>query len=300
MLPPFTIAGLGEALFDCYPDGRRLLGGAPFNFAVQAHRIASRFGGRAIPITRIGDDEFGREFLGGLTTTREAIQIDAVHPTGRVDVTVIAGEPHYNITEKVAWDFLEFHPFQCEAVCFGTLAQRAPVSRDSIQRFVAQMPRSSLRLFDINLRQHFWDRTVIEQSLDLATAAKLNRDEMNVIAEMFRLDGPADLRSAFSLDSVILTEGEGGTSLFTRDRVVRGKPVRFDPAPDADAVGAGDACAAAITVGLVAGWPLDQVVNFANTIGAYVASRRGALPELPDAIFAGLGSSAPDHRNALA
>lgn len=289
--PSFTIAGIGEALFDCYPDGRCLLGGAPFNFAVQAHRIASRFGGRAVAVTRIGDDALGHDFLGALSTPREGIQLDAEHPTGRVEVTVHNGEPQYRIFEHVAWDFIEYRPIECDAVCFGTLAQRSQVSRDSIQRFVAQTPTTALRLFDINLRQRFWDRPVIEQSLELANAVKLNRDEMAVISEMFRIQSPAELRSAFSLDTVILTEGEDGTSLYTHDEVVKGKPVRFACAPDADAVGAGDACAAATTVGLVMKLPLPQVVNFANTVGAYVASRRGALPELPDEIFNGLAAA---------
>jgi fructokinase len=281
----FTIAAAGEALFDCYADGRRLPGGAPFNFGVQAHRLASRYGGRAVPVTRIGDDELGHEFLGLLDVPREGVQIDAVHPTGRVDVTIVDGEPHYEIARNVAWDFIEYHPLECDAICFGTLAQRSPKSRDSIQKLVANTPASALRLFDINLRQHFWNRDVIERGLELATAVKLNRHEMSVVSEMLRVDGPAELRTAFSLDAVVLTQGELGTSLYTREGVVVGDPVAYTPSQDADAVGAGDACAAAIAVGLVCQWPLDRVVNLANRIGAWVASQRGALPPLPEQIF---------------
>jgi fructokinase len=212
--------------------------------------------------------------------------LDAMHPTGRVDVTILDGEPQYRIAEHVAWDFIEFHPFACDAVCFGTLAQRSLQSRDSIQRFVAQVPRGSLRLLDINLRQHYWSRSIIEESLDLANAVKLNREEMDVIGGMFKVKGPAELRSSFSLDFVVLTEGELGTSLYTRDQVIQGEPVRFDPAPDADAVGAGDASAAAIAIGVVLKWPFERVVAVANRTGAFVASRRGALPELPESVTA--------------
>lgn len=283
---PFTIIGIGEALFDSYPDGRRLPGGAPFNFAVQAHRIATRFGGRAFAVTRVGDDPLGREFLAAREAPRDGIQIDPAHPTGRVEVTVGArGEPHYVIEENVAWDFIEYRPLACDAVCFGSLAQRSPLSRQSIQRFVAATPDNALRLFDVNLRQHYWDRDLIQQSLHLATAVKLNDEELRVVSGLFGAADPAQLLHRFSLDAVVLTRGEAGTTLVTRHGATSGEPVRYPPAPDADAVGAGDACAAAVAVGLVLKWPAEQVVALANRVGAYVASRRGALPELPDYVF---------------
>lgn len=284
-MPDFTIVGIGEALFDCYPDGRRLPGGAPFNFSVQAHRVASRYGGRALPVTRVGDDPLGRHFLAAVDAPRHAIQVDPAHPTGCVEVTISGGEPRYEIATGVAWDFIEYEPLSCDAVCFGTLAQRSPVSRHSIQDFVAAVPPRALRLFDINLRQHFWDSAVIEESLRLANAVKLNADEMRIVADLFHLESPAGLLGRFGLHTVVLTEGERGTTLYTRDGVTRGEKVRFAPAPDADAVGAGDACAAVVAVGLVCGWTPARIVALANRVGAWVASRRGALPELPADLF---------------
>jgi fructokinase len=277
----FTIVGIGEALFDCYADGRCLPGGAPLNFAVQAHRLATRFGGRAVAVTRVGDDELGRKFLAGLDAPREGIQIDSVHPTGRVEVTVAGGEPHYVIEENVAWDFIEYAPLECDAVCFGSLAQRSPTSRASIQKFVANTPGTALRLFDVNLRQNYWSRDLIEQSLGLANAVKLNEEEVRIVGEMFGLREPAEFLTRFELATVVLTRGPRGTTLVTREGATEGAPVRCEAAPDADAVGAGDACAATVAVGLVCGWPPAQVVKMANQVGAFVASRRGALPELP-------------------
>lgn len=280
-----TIVGIGEALWDCFPDGRRLPGGAPFNFAVQADRLIRPFGGRAVPVTRIGDDAEGRELLAALPVTHDAIEVDPVHPTGRVEVTLVGGEPCYEIARDAAWDFIECPQFPCDAVCWGTLAQRSPISRSNIDRFVANTPDSTLRLFDINLRQQFWDRGVIERGLELATAVKLNRDEMEIVAEMFGLADPRGLLHRFHLKTVVLTRGAQGTMILTSDNEVSGDPVSFPSEEDADPVGAGDACAAAVTVGLVLGWPLERIVRAANQIGAWVASRKGALPPLPNHTF---------------
>ncbi len=285
MRPPFTIVGIGEGLFDCFPDGRQLPGGAPFNFAVQANRIASRFGGRAVPVTRIGKDDLGRKFAASIQAPLEGLQWDPVHPTGRVDVTLERGEPRYQIAENVAWDFIEYVPLECDAVCFGTLAQRSPRSRESIHRFVTSTPARALRLFDINLRQHYWDFSLIEQGLNLANAVKLNEEEMRIVSDLFDMESPVEFLTRFPLRTVILTQGAKGTTMYTREGITRGEPVSFKLAPNADSVGAGDASAAAATVGLVCGWPAKNVVALANTIGAWVASQPGALPDLPESIF---------------
>lgn len=278
----FTIAGIGEALFDVFADGRRLPGGAPFNFSVQAHRIASRAGGCALAVTRIGDDAAGRAFLGALEGSSEGVQIDPRYPTGEVRVTIVDDEPAYQIAEDVAWDHIECDEAlaaRCDAVCFGTLAQRRRTSRESIQRFVRATRPDALRLFDINLRQSYWDREVIAQSLELANAMKLNHHECLIVKEMFGIHDPMEMLEAFGLEFIAHTRGAEGTTLYTRGGIIEGSPVHYSSDDDADAVGAGDACAAAIAVGYVCRWPLHRVVAAANHAGSYVASHRGALAD---------------------
>jgi fructokinase len=290
-----TIVGIGESLFDIYPNGAQHLGGATLNFSVHAHQLQSRIGGHGTTVTRVGSDALGRGILDclerfGMDTTR--VQVDGEHPSGQVLVTISAdGHPSYDILEGVAWDAIEFDDVarrlasSCDAVCFGTLAQRAPKSRSSIQQFVEAAPQA-FRLCDINLRQHYFDTPVIQRSLELATAVKLNHEELEVLAGLLRLPGETNGRIAallrdFHLDYIVLTRGERGTAIFTPDQEVDGPPVSYPPSPNADPVGAGDSCAAAVTVGLLMKWPLPDVAHFANHIGAYVASQPGGTPVLP-------------------
>ncbi|HZT36935.1 MAG TPA: PfkB family carbohydrate kinase [Bryobacteraceae bacterium] len=288
-----TIAGIGEALFDVFPGGRRRLGGAPVNFAVHAGQLIAA-SGRAIPVSRIGRDALGREIRTALARfglDDAFLQEDADRPTGEVRVRISdAGEPSYDILRNAAWDAIEYTDdlrrlsASCDAVCFGTLAQRSERSRRSIQQFVSDA-RRAWRLFDINLRQHFYDASILERGFALASAAKLNEEELLVVARLFQLaPDPEVIRRRFALEHLIYTRGERGTVICGATGVYEGASARFERHPEADSVGAGDACAAAVTVGILSHWPLQQVADFANQVGAYVASQPGGAPELPDAL----------------
>lgn len=282
------IVGLGEALFDVFPDEARL-GGAPVNFAVHAHQL----GNAGLVVSRVGRDDLGERFLQELRDRgmpAEAVQIDPQRPTGRVEVTFDqAGQPHYEIVTDVAWDALELTPTlrdlagRCRAVCFGTLAQRSRISREAVQEFLKSAPLAE-RLFDVNLRPPFYDRDVIEASCRRASAVKLNREELAVMAGMFQLDGAGDrraeaLRRAFGLNWVALTKGADGMTVFDVEGEcsAAGVPLQSE---EGDPVGAGDATAAALLHGVVRDWDWPRTLKLATTLGAYVASHRGACPEL--------------------
>jgi fructokinase len=301
-----TIIGLGEALFDVFPDGRQVLGGAPLNAAVHAHQMAALLdgGGRGIPASRIGDDELGRRLVEELTARGVptlGLQHDRDRPTGQVLVTLHGCEPSYEIVEDAAWDRIEFSADWsdlarvCDAVCFGTLAQRSPPARGAIERFLDCAPQA-IRMFDVNLRQHYFSAELIRGSCTRATVVKLNELELPQVHQLLGLaqgaraidDQAAALREHFGLEAVVLTRGAAGTALYTSGGKTDGDPVRDPPHPEADSVGAGDACAAGILIGMLLGWPAERIVKLANRAGAYVATQPGATPQLPPALFADL------------
>lgn len=301
----FTIVGLGESLFDVFPD-RAILGGAPLNVAFHAHQLCSTSGGRGVVASRAGIDDLGRQLLSELRTcglTTDYVQIDESHPTGRVDITLRHGEPTYNFLADVAWDHLEWTPQwrqlaeTCHAVVFGTLAQRCPTSRATVQRFV-ETARQAIRLFDVNLRVNFFDADSLRRGAELATAIKLNADELPIVLRLLGLvddvtdsalrdepSGGSRLLRAFAptgLRTVVVTRGEQGTELLTTAGSVRGPVAKFERHPQADNVGAGDACSAGLLWGWLNGWPSERTVTLANRLGAFVASQPGATPTIPD------------------
>ncbi|HLQ44488.1 MAG TPA: PfkB family carbohydrate kinase, partial [Planctomycetaceae bacterium] len=293
---PFTIVGLGEALFDVFPD-RAILGGAPLNVAYHAHQLCSRDGGRGVVASRAGVDDFGRRLHSELKDrglSAEFVQVDTAHPTGRVDIALHNGEPTYTFLEDVAWDHLEWTPLweqlatTCDAVVFGTLAQRCSASRATVQRFV-ETATQAVRLFDVNLRVTFFDAEGLRRGAELATALKLNEDELPVVLQLLGLFeglsadcsaeeffglGAQRLLTTFAgsgLSTVVVTHGEHGTELVTRDACLRGRVARFDRHAQADNVGAGDACSAGLLWGWLNGWSPEQTVSLANRLGAFVA-----------------------------
>lgn len=289
----FVIVGIGEALFDLFPDGAQVLGGAPLNFAVHAHQIGSRFGGDAYPVSRLGNDQLGRRAraaVAALSVSDAFLQTDPVRRTGVVNVTLDEQrQPSYEIATGVAWDAIEFDDGlrrlaeSCNAVCFGTLGQREAASRATIQSFVAAA-KGAIRLFDVNLRQHFHSPDLIRHCCELASAIKLNEEELARLPEMLGIHGdPIEwLGQEFDLDQILLTRGALGTTLYTPGGVFSGEPVRYPMERGADSVGAGDACAAAAVVALVRGLEPPEIVRMANHAGAFVASRAGATPILPE------------------
>lgn len=295
----FTIVGLGEALFDIFPD-RQVLGGAPLNAAVHAHQLAAVRGGRGVIVSRLGQDELGKRAqneLTGRSISTEYIQMDPDHRTGKVHVTVDEdGQPDYEVVEHVAWDWLQWDPDlehlarHCDAVCFSGLAQRQNQTRSSIHRFVTEAAQA-VRLFDLTLRQRFYDQRMLRHSCELANVVKLNLEELNVLSAQINLPGESidtqikTLIDAFALNQVVLTRGAEGTVIYTRSRRYEGEPVHYEPAEHADSVGAGDACTAAILVGSVLRLPVPKILQLANHAGAYVASVPGATPTLPATIL---------------
>lgn len=282
-----TVVGLGELLWDILPSGKQL-GGAPANFAY----ITSLLGDRGIPASRLGEDALGAEAirrLNKLALSTEFIQEDANHPTGTVKVEVDeSGQPRFEISEAVAWDFLEWTPQwqklaeQADAVCFGSLAQRSEYSRSTIRSFLAAS-HSAVRVFDANFRQHFYTTEVFAESLKLATVVKLNHEELPRIVSMFGLEhrGEEDsvrcLLSRYELKLVCVTRGDKGSLLASADE--------FDEHPGfqvkvADTVGAGDAFTAAMIHGYLRGTSLAEINETANRVGAWVASQSGAMPAL--------------------
>lgn len=297
----FTIVGLGEALFDLLPD-RQVLGGAPLNVIVHVQQLVAALNGQAFMVSRVGSDVLGRRLLDELRARRmstQYIQTDPDRPTGTVRVTFDQGEPQYEIVRDVAWDRLEYTPDlralvrSCQAVCFGSLGQRERPAQETICHFL-QSAMGAIRLFDVNLRQRFYNARILRLSMELASVAKLNLTELPIVIRELGLkpvgssQGPNvldDLVEAllkeFDLATVVLTRGAQGTVLYTRQGRLEGNPVHYPAQPDADSVGAGDACSAGLLVGMVLGWPPERTLALANRMGAYVASVAGATPILP-------------------
>ncbi len=281
-----NFVGIGELLWDLLPEGKQL-GGAPSNFAY----IASLLGNRGIVVSRIGNDDMGREARDrchelGLEISH--LQFDPQHPTGTVDVELSNNQPLFTIHRDVAWDYLEWNAgleqlaHEADVVCFGSLAQRSERSRDTIQRFLRATRESCLRIFDVNLRQSFYNGNLLKTGFAMATVTKLNAEELPIVLRSvgvpFADDPLADcqaLLEQFGLELVCYTRGRHGSLLVSRDRTVEHPGFRVKVA---DVVGAGDAFTAAMAYQLRRGASLDHVNEFANRIGSWVASQPGATP----------------------
>jgi fructokinase len=285
----FNVIGLGEILWDLLPSGKQL-GGAPANFACHAHAL----GARARVISRVGRDQPGREILQrlqaiGLST--DDIQLDPTAPTGTVSVELSAqGQPRFTIHEDVAWDHLALDQSalaavaEADAVSFGTLAQRRDPARSTIQALLTAARPGALRILDLNLRQHYYSRDIIETSLRLANVLKCNESELPVLAEMLGLRGSPrrqmeEVARQRAQRLVCVTRGERGSLLYCEGQWAEdpGEPVVVK-----DTVGAGDAFTAALALGLLAGKPLQAVNRQANQVARHVCACEGATPPLPD------------------
>jgi fructokinase len=287
-----VIAALGEVLWDVYSDDTHF-GGAPANFACHAAAL----GAEAWMVSAVGDDDLGRRAVATLQrhgVHTETVAVDPQYPTGQVLVSIdTAGVPTYRIAEERAWDHIawsdKFIPLatRCDAACFGSLGQRSLESRATIRHFLRDTRADALRVFDVNLRQHFYDRETLEESLRIASVLKLNDEELPKLAEMFHVFGETDrellgsLAARFELRLVALTRGPRGSLLFAAGE--------FDESPSpptdvVDTVGAGDAFTAALVLGFLRERPLAEINTHANAIASYVCSQAGATPALPDAL----------------
>ncbi|MBG0791521.1 MAG: carbohydrate kinase [Desulfovibrionaceae bacterium] len=292
-MKPLLAIGLGEILWDVLPDARTL-GGAPANFAYHMNAL----GGAGIPVSRVGDDDLGREALSILATNGliiDAVSVDPIHPTGTVGARIDqAGAATYVFPDNVAWDFITLTDAalalaaRADAVCFGTLAQRSPVSRQAIRDFLRAVP-NALKVFDINLRQDFHTPAVIAESLALADVLKINDDELAAVTGMFSLPGGERealraLMDRHGLALCVLTRGDKGSLLLSPDGEsdLPGTPVRV-----ADTIGAGDSFTAALTLARLSGRSLDETNRYAARVAAHVCGRPGGMPVMPDELRLG-------------
>jgi fructokinase len=285
-----NVVGVGEVLWDLLLTGPQL-GGAPANFAYHAHAL----GARAHVITRAGNDDYGREIIRrfqNMGLADATVQVDETAPTGTAKV-VLSGDglAHFTIQENVAWDYIAANrealaaASAADVICFGSLAQRCESSRTAIQHLVAAAPADALRVFDINLRQQFYSRDVIEKSLRLANVLKLNDDELPILAAMFSLGGSTKhkierLAHTFELHVVALTRGPEGSLLFHK-KGKRWSDCSSHPVQVIDTVGAGDSFTAVLVLGLLQKMDLDEINTLANKVARYVCSQAGATPSLP-------------------
>ena len=282
-----VVAGIGELLWDVFPEGKRL-GGAPINFCYHCHQL----GAKGVPVSAVGDDELGNEIRSALTAKGVPdthVMTDPEHPTGTVRVSFQDGKPSYEICEGVAWDHippaddLKQRARNIEAVCFGSLAQRHNDSRTSIHAFLKASPAEALRIFDVNLRQTFFSQDVIAASLEQANVLKLSDEELPDLAQMFDLTGSVPeqlerLRRRFGLRLIAYTRGAEGSLLVTAHET--------DDHPGLacralDTVGAGDSFTASLCMGMLGNLPLPKINHHANQVAAYVCSQAGATPTLP-------------------
>ena len=278
-----VIVGIGEILWDLLPSGKAL-GGAPANFAYHATRL----GEEGWAVSAIGNDALGREIM-DIVMGKGLKNVISVtdKPTGTVQVELDArGVPAYTIMEDVAWDNIPFTPEmealarRTDAVCFGSLVQRM-ASRDSVLRFLRATRPDTLKVFDINIRQHYYSREVLEESLKLADILKINDEEIRIVADLFGLgsDDVAACRSLidrYALRLVILTKGAEGSEVITADETI---PQPAGEAVIVDTVGAGDSFTAAFVVAYLRGNSLADAQRLASDTAAYVCSCKGAMPE---------------------
>ena len=283
-----TIVGIGEALWDCLPEGRKL-GGAPANFAYHV----GQFGWRSKVVSAVGNDALGDEILQVFQKVKLPYDIaKVVQPTGTVQVTLSAdGIPSYEICEDVAWDNIPWTEelsalaSRTKAVCFGSLAQRSPVSRQTIMRFLASMDEDTERIYDINLRQHFYSLEVIEESLRQATMLKLNDEEIVIVANLLGLNGSNEeqcrqiLHRYPRLRLVVLTCGAIGSYVFSADET---SYIETPKVKVADTVGAGDSFTATFVAHILAGVSVSEAHKKAVAVSAYVCTQHGAMPKLPE------------------
>lgn len=286
-----VIVGVGEILWDLFPGGRQL-GGAPFNFTFHCHRL----GHSSVPVSRVGDDEPGREIratVRRLGLSDAFLQNDHQHPTGTVTVAVDQrGQPAFTITPDVAYDYLSWDDSleallrRARAVCFGTLVQRQAVARATVQRLV-HAARHALVVYDINLRQRDYSRDVIEASLAASRWVKLNDDELILLRDLLGLSGTTDattlaeLRRRYDVELAALTRGERGCLVQTAGEEI---DIPGRRVPVADTVGAGDAFTAGLLVYTLEGKPLADAAAFANRLAGHVVASVGGTPLLDRAV----------------
>ena len=284
------VVGLGEALWDCLPEGKKL-GGAPANFAYHAGQFLGQE--NTLAVSALGEDSLADETEASLKEHGLNYLMPRVpYPTGTVHVTLSGdGIPTYDIKENVAWDNIPFTPEieevarNCKAVCFGSLAQRNVVSRENIHRFLDATPADCMKIFDINLRQQFYTKEVIQASLRRCNVLKINDEELVLIGRMFGYPG-LDIENKcwlilgkYDLDMLVLTCGTNGSYVFTPGQM------SFQETPKvevADTVGAGDSFTGSFCAAILEGKPVAEAHKRAVQVSAFVCTQNGAMPVIPE------------------
>ena len=285
------IVGLGEALWDVLPEGKKL-GGAPANFAYHT----GQFGLDTLAISALGEDRLGDETIAAIEEQGLNYMMPRVpYPTGTVQVTLDdEGIPAYDIKENVAWDNIPFTDEMkavaqnCRAVCFGSLAQRNVVSRGTIKKFLSTTPDDCMKIFDINLRQNFYTKEVIDDSLHLCNVLKINDEELVVIGRMFGYPG-LDMQDKcwlllgkYNLDILVLTCGVNGSYVFTPGSMSFYETPKVEVT---DTVGAGDSFTGTFCACILKGKSVADAHRIAVDASAFVCTQKGAMPKLPDTIL---------------
>ena len=283
------VIGLGEVLWDCLPEGKKL-GGAPANFAYHAGQFLGCE--NTVAISALGEDALADETEEALNQHNLNYLMPRVpYPTGTVQVTLSGdGIPTYDIKENVAWDNIPFTPeieeiaANARAVCFGSLAQRNIVSRDNINRFLDKTPKDCMKIFDINLRQQFYSKEVIRESLRRCNVLKINDEELVILGRMFGYPG-LDIENKcwlilgkYNLDMLVLTCGTNGSYVFSPGQM------SFQETPKvtvADTVGAGDSFTGSFCAAILNGKSIPEAHKIAVNVSAFVCTQNGAMPQLP-------------------
>ena len=283
------VIGLGEVLWDCLPEGKKL-GGAPANFAYHAGQFLGCE--NTVAISALGEDALADETEEALNQHNLNYLMPRVpYPTGTVQVTLSGdGIPTYDIKENVAWDNIPFTPeieeiaANARAVCFGSLAQRNIVSRENIHRFLDKTPKDCMKIFDINLRQQFYSKEVIRESLRRCNVLKINEEELVILGRMFGYPG-LDIENKcwlilgkYNLDMLVLTCGTNGSYVFSPGQM------SFQETPKvtvADTVGAGDSFTGSFCAAILNGKSIPEAHKIAVNVSAFVCTQNGAMPQLP-------------------
>lgn len=281
------IVGLGEALWDMLPEGKKI-GGAPANFAYHA----AQFGMDTMAVSALGDDDLGNEIAQKFAEKKLNVLMPRVpFPTGTVQVSLDAqGVPTYDIKEGVAWDNIPFTPEleevarNCRAVCWGSLAQRNEVSRNTIHRFLDATPKDCLKIFDINLRQTFYNEELLLESFKRCDILKINDEELVTIGRLFGYPG-LDMTNKcwlilgkYNLDALVLTCGVNGSYVFTPGAMSFLETPKVEVA---DTVGAGDSFTGSFCAAYLSGIPVSEAHRLAVETSAFVCTQNGAMPTLP-------------------
>ena len=277
------VVGIGELLWDIFPTGKRA-GGAPVNFVYHATQL----GAEGYAISAVGKDELGTEILQELDKNHIAYCVDSLsYPTGTVKVELNNGIPSYTIVENVAWDHIPLTQEEIDlvkksdAICYGTLSLRNEDSRKTITTLLSYAPKESLRFYDINLRQHYYSKELIEDLIKAANVFKINDEELITLKDLFNLKDSDENVCKYFLDKynlkyLILTAGDKYSIVYSQKEISR---IETPNVKVADTVGAGDSFSGAFVQGILSGMTLKEAHQQAVKISAFVCTQTGAWPK---------------------